>query len=89
MDSTTALTVPAEARFALRIAVVGAGRLGTALSAALARMNLDVERPLTRDEATVARQRAAVAERAPEELELFDALADATRRPAAQRMASG
>jgi predicted short-subunit dehydrogenase-like oxidoreductase (DUF2520 family) len=36
--------------------------------------------PLVRgDEATVARQRAAVADRAPELLELFDALADATR----------
>ncbi|MBB4664010.1 DUF2520 domain-containing protein [Conexibacter arvalis] len=36
--------------------------------------------PLVRgDEETVARQRAAVAERAPELLELFDALADATR----------
>jgi predicted short-subunit dehydrogenase-like oxidoreductase (DUF2520 family) len=36
--------------------------------------------PLVRgDEATVARQRAAVAERAPELLDLFDALADATR----------
>jgi predicted short-subunit dehydrogenase-like oxidoreductase (DUF2520 family) len=36
--------------------------------------------PLVRgDEATVARQRAAVAERAPELLALFDALADATR----------
>ncbi len=37
--------------------------------------------PIARgDEATVARQRAAVAERLPEELALFDALADATRR---------
>ena len=37
--------------------------------------------PLVRgDEATVARQRGAVAERAPELLELFDALADATRQ---------
>jgi predicted short-subunit dehydrogenase-like oxidoreductase (DUF2520 family) len=36
--------------------------------------------PLVRgDEATVARQRAAIAERAPELLQLFDALADATR----------
>ncbi len=36
--------------------------------------------PLVRgDEATVARQRAAVAQRAPELLELFDALAEATR----------
>ncbi|MDX6667580.1 MAG: hypothetical protein QOK04_960 [Solirubrobacteraceae bacterium] len=36
--------------------------------------------PLVRgDEATVARQRAAIAERAPELLELFDTLADATR----------
>ncbi len=43
--------------------------------------------PIARgDEATVARQRAAVAERAPAELELFDALADATRRLAASRM---
>ena len=37
--------------------------------------------PIARgDEDTVARQRAAVAERAPEDLELFDALAAATRR---------
>ena len=37
--------------------------------------------PIARgDEATVVRQRAAVAERMPEELALFDALADATRR---------
>ena len=40
--------------------------------------------PIVRgDEATVARQRAAVAERAPELLDLFDALADATRELAA------
>jgi predicted short-subunit dehydrogenase-like oxidoreductase (DUF2520 family) len=38
------------------------------------------------DEETVARQRAAVAERAPADLALFDALVDATRRLAAQRM---
>jgi len=37
--------------------------------------------PIARgDEATVARQRAAVAERAPDLLALFDAMADATRR---------
>jgi hypothetical protein len=46
MDPTTALTVPAEARFPFRVAVGGT----------------------------------------PEELELFDALAAATRRLAAQRM---
>ena len=41
--------------------------------------------PLVRgDEETVARQRAAVAERAPELLDLFDALADATRELAAK-----
>jgi len=40
--------------------------------------------PLVRgDEATVARQRAAIAERAPDLLRLFDALADATRSLAA------
>ncbi len=40
--------------------------------------------PIARgDEDTVARQRAAVAERAPDDLELFDALAEATRRLAA------
>ena len=40
--------------------------------------------PIARgDEATVARQRAAVAERLPDDLALFDALADATRRLAA------
>jgi predicted short-subunit dehydrogenase-like oxidoreductase (DUF2520 family) len=44
--------------------------------------------PIARgDEATVERQRAAVAARAPEDLALFDALADATRRLAAARMA--
>ncbi len=51
---------------------------------------LGAERALTGpvargDEATVARQRAAVAERLPAELELFDALVDATRRLAAAR----
>ena len=45
--------------------------------------------PIARgDEETVERQRAAVAERAPEDLELFDALADATRRLAGPRAAS-
>jgi predicted short-subunit dehydrogenase-like oxidoreductase (DUF2520 family) len=44
--------------------------------------------PIARgDEQTVARQREAVAERAPEDLELFDALTEATRRLAAARMA--
>jgi predicted short-subunit dehydrogenase-like oxidoreductase (DUF2520 family) len=44
--------------------------------------------PIARgDEATVARQRAAVAERAPDLAALFDALADATRRLAADRAA--
>jgi predicted short-subunit dehydrogenase-like oxidoreductase (DUF2520 family) len=44
--------------------------------------------PIARgDEQTVERQRAAVAERSPEDLELFDALADATRRLATARMA--
>ena len=42
--------------------------------------------PIARgDERTVERQRAAVAERSPEDLELFDALAEATRRLAASR----
>lgn len=42
--------------------------------------------PIARgDEDTVARQRAAIAERLPHDLELFDALADATRRLAASR----
>ncbi|MEA2156005.1 MAG: hypothetical protein QOE11_2145 [Solirubrobacteraceae bacterium] len=40
------------------------------------------------DEATVARQRAAVAERAPDDLELYDALTSATRRLAAGPVAS-
>ncbi len=45
--------------------------------------------PIARgDEATVARQRAAVAERAPDLLELFDALAGATRRLAAEAAAA-
>jgi len=44
--------------------------------------------PIARgDEATVARQRAAVAERLPDDLALFDALTDATRRLAAQNVA--
>jgi predicted short-subunit dehydrogenase-like oxidoreductase (DUF2520 family) len=43
--------------------------------------------PIARgDEETVALQRAAVAERAPRDLELFDALVDATRRLAVGRM---
>jgi predicted short-subunit dehydrogenase-like oxidoreductase (DUF2520 family) len=37
------------------------------------------------DETTIARQRDAVADRAPEDLELFDALVEATRRLAADR----
>jgi predicted short-subunit dehydrogenase-like oxidoreductase (DUF2520 family) len=45
--------------------------------------------PIARgDEDAVARQREAVAERQPENLELFDALAAATRRLAAARMAA-
>jgi predicted short-subunit dehydrogenase-like oxidoreductase (DUF2520 family) len=44
--------------------------------------------PIARgDEQTVRRQREAVAARCPEDLELFDALTDATRRLAAARMA--
>ncbi len=44
--------------------------------------------PIARgDEQTVAHQREAVAERSPEDLALFDALAEATRRLAAARMA--
>lgn len=43
--------------------------------------------PIARgDEQTVQRQRAAVAERSPQDLELFDVLTDATRRLATQRM---
>ncbi len=46
--------------------------------------------PIARgDEDTVQRQREAVAERLPDELELFDALAAATRRLAASTMAPG
>jgi predicted short-subunit dehydrogenase-like oxidoreductase (DUF2520 family) len=45
--------------------------------------------PIARgDEDTVRRQRAAVAERSPEDLELFDVLAEATRRLAAGRLAA-
>lgn len=51
MDSTTTLTVPAEARFPLRIAVIGGGRLGTALATALAGAGVEVDGPLTRGEA--------------------------------------
>jgi predicted short-subunit dehydrogenase-like oxidoreductase (DUF2520 family) len=44
--------------------------------------------PIARgDEATVARQREAVADHAPDLLALFDALADATRALAGERMA--
>lgn len=50
MDPITALTAPAEARFPFRVAVVGAGRLGTALSAAFAGASIDVEGPLTREQ---------------------------------------
>ena len=54
---------------------------------------LGAERALTGpvargDEATVQRQRAAVAERTPELLALFDALVDATRALAADRAAA-
>jgi predicted short-subunit dehydrogenase-like oxidoreductase (DUF2520 family) len=49
--------------------VGGAVGVGDALTGPIARG----------DEATVARQRAALAERAPDLLPLFDALADATR----------
>jgi predicted short-subunit dehydrogenase-like oxidoreductase (DUF2520 family) len=43
--------------------------------------------PIARgDEATIVRQRAAIAARLPKELELFDALVDGTRRLAAARM---
>jgi predicted short-subunit dehydrogenase-like oxidoreductase (DUF2520 family) len=46
--------------------------------------------PIARgDEVTVARQRRAVAERAPELTDLFDALADATRRLAAEGRGNG
>ena len=46
--------------------------------------------PIARgDEATVERQRAAVAERAPADLALFDTLADATRRLAADQPSPG
>jgi predicted short-subunit dehydrogenase-like oxidoreductase (DUF2520 family) len=141
MDKLPPRTLRAEARTLDGIAIVGAGRLGTALAAALAAAGIDAEGPLGRDEPvtsasaavllcvpdaeilgaaaalapgrlvghcsaattlgaqdaltgpiargdeeTVARQRQAVAERAPEDLALFDALADATRRLAAGRM---
>jgi predicted short-subunit dehydrogenase-like oxidoreductase (DUF2520 family) len=46
--------------------------------------------PIARgDEATVARHRAAVSERCPEDLDLFDALAAATRRLAARQHSEG
>ena len=50
MDTQTPLTVRAEARTPHRIAIVGAGRLGTALTAALTASGVDVEGPLGRDE---------------------------------------
>lgn len=49
-DTQTPLTRRAEARIPDRIAIVGAGRLGTALAAALAAASLDVEGPLGRDQ---------------------------------------
>jgi len=50
-DTQTPRTRRAEARLPDRIAVVGAGRLGTALAAALAATGADVEGPLRRGEA--------------------------------------
>jgi predicted short-subunit dehydrogenase-like oxidoreductase (DUF2520 family) len=49
-DTQTSRTRRAEARIPDRIAIIGAGRLGTALAAALAAAGVDVEGPLGRDE---------------------------------------
>lgn len=49
-DTHTPLTRRAEARIPDRIAIVGAGRLGGALAAALAASGFDVEDPLRRGE---------------------------------------
>ena len=59
MDTPTPLTRRAEARILDRIAIVGTGRLGTALAAALAVAGVEVEGPLGRDE-SVSSQPAAV-----------------------------
>jgi predicted short-subunit dehydrogenase-like oxidoreductase (DUF2520 family) len=50
MDTPSPLTRRAEARIPDRIAIVGAGRLGTALAAALSAAGVEVEGPLRRDE---------------------------------------
>jgi predicted short-subunit dehydrogenase-like oxidoreductase (DUF2520 family) len=54
MDTQTPLTPRAGARIPDRIAIVGAGRLGSALAAALAVAGLDVDGPLGRDEPVAA-----------------------------------
>jgi predicted short-subunit dehydrogenase-like oxidoreductase (DUF2520 family) len=59
MDTHTPLTRRAEARIPERIAIVGAGRLGTAMAAALGAADIVVEGPLRRDE-TVSPETAAV-----------------------------
>ena len=50
MDTLSPLTRRAEARIPDRIAIVGAGRLGTALAAALSAAGVEVDGPLSRDE---------------------------------------
>ncbi|HUR85070.1 MAG TPA: DUF2520 domain-containing protein [Solirubrobacteraceae bacterium] len=52
-DTQTPLTPRAEARIPDRIAIVGAGRLGTALAAALAEAGIAVEGPLRRGESVL------------------------------------
>jgi predicted short-subunit dehydrogenase-like oxidoreductase (DUF2520 family) len=59
MDTISPLTRRAEARIPDRIAIVGAGRLGAAMAAALGAAGVAVEGPLGRDE-TVSSQPAAV-----------------------------
>jgi predicted short-subunit dehydrogenase-like oxidoreductase (DUF2520 family) len=54
MDTQTPLTPRAEARTPDRIAIVGAGRLGTALAAPLSAAGLEVDGPLGRDEPVAA-----------------------------------
>jgi pyruvate/2-oxoglutarate dehydrogenase complex dihydrolipoamide dehydrogenase (E3) component len=49
MDTLSPLTRRAEARVPDRIAIVGPGRLGTALAAALGASGVMVEGPLGRD----------------------------------------
>jgi predicted dinucleotide-binding enzyme len=58
MDRLSPLTRRAEARIPDRIAIVGAGRLGTALATALGAAGIEVDGPLARDETVSSRSTA-------------------------------